>query len=180
MGSQIYLVDGPGLPTKLCVVDFRLEHEVLLEIENRFQRTGYDTLRSVHNGVIELADPISGPRDSFMLPGTDDAAGETDGEANGGAQARPGVLAVRETPVESGRRAWLLRFTGEEGVAAQVVVLPEPVDVAGQTIFDSLKRFYPAGQLEVKKILAGSFLVSPAVVASGFQAEVTPQVKVAS
>jgi hypothetical protein len=167
MGSQVYIVEGRGVPPKVSVVAHELEHTAVLEITNRFEPKDqqYTTLKAVETGVLVLAQAKFGKHDSAFLPGSDDAKVECDGAYP---SAAPRIEEGGDEVLTS-RRAWELRYTGEDGSCKNyLVVIPEPNGALAGQLAEGLAADFPPGTLELKRVLAGTYQLDADLAAPGF------------
>lgn len=176
MKKSVYLISGTGLPTKLVVVAFELEHATILDIENRFLRKErYSTVTPVHRAVVRLADPVFGPNDQAYFPGYDSAKIETAGGTNVvESDAEPGAVLTLSEQVYTSRCAYLITKT-HEGQEVNVVVVADDSDTEHSKGLALVWGDRPgAGTIEVKYIGCGSFQVVPEIAEQGFKARVFP------
>lgn len=167
MGSQVYIVEGPGVAPKVTVVDHELEHTAVLDITNRFEpkERHYTTLKAVETGVLMLAQTKYGKHDSAFLPGSDDAKVECDG-AYPSAPAR--IIEIGNEVLTS-RRAWELQYTSKDGIRKNyLVVTPQPSGAVATQLVEGLAEDFPSGTLELKRVLAGTYQLDAELAPPGF------------
>ena len=165
MGSQVYIMEGEGLAPKLCVVEFSLPHETLFEIENRFEKGAkYTSLKSVETGVLQLAAPKHGQYDSVFLPGTDDAKVECAGAYS----LEPSRIFELDGSLDGSREVWEMRYEGARSDTF-VLVTQKTGKPMAQQLAEALSEDFPEGTLELKRVLAGTYRLDPAVAAPGYK-----------
>ena len=180
MSSQAYLLQGPNLPTKLCVVAFDLEHDVLLDIENRFQKSGnlYNSLTPVHKAVVKLADKMHGPTDQAYFPGREQYRLESAGGTNHRAtDNEPGRIENREEAVETPRRVFIVTYGTEHGIENWAVVLPDEEGKTAKNLAEALAQMPGKATIECKYVMSGTFLVDQ-VSRQGFKTYLAPTITV--
>jgi hypothetical protein len=173
MGSQVYIMEGLGVPPKVSVVGNELEHKAVLEITNRFEPTDrqYTTLKAIETGVLKLAQTKFGKHDSAFLPGSDDAKTQCDGVH----PSTPGRIEEIGNEVLTSRGAWELRYSGEDGSQKNyLVVIPQPDCAMAAQLAEGLAADFPPGTLELKRVLAGTYQLDADLAAPGFAVKWQP------
>jgi hypothetical protein len=167
MSKQVYIVEGEGLPPKLAIVDFSLEHSTLFEIENRFERgSKYTTLKSIEAGMLLLADPKHGRYDSAFLPGTDDARAACSGAFP---RNKPEVNEV-SGELDGSRDVWELRYQGADGTTLTYMLVTRATGrPIASDMASALAQDFPEGTLELKRVSAGSYRLDAAIAAPGYR-----------
>jgi len=179
MTKSVYLVSGPNLPTKIAVVAFELEHETLLDIENRFLRGAkYTTLTRVHRGAVKLASPTMGKYDQVMLMG-DSCKLDFEGDPTADVRTyEPGKVTPMDEAAEyTARRAFLVEHT-KAGVTEEFVIVhdAELEAFSAEGIARALTHIREPSEVNVQYISSGTMLVDEAVALPGFTVRVEDSV----
>ena len=172
MSHKVYIVRGANLPPKVAIVDFFLPIATILEIENRhLVGCKYSEVYAVDQGVLQLGSPEHGPYDSAFLPGTDDYTATCSGSLRKDAGKIVEVEDASNTP----RGVWELRHHDEDS-RKYIVVTENHEALNAEVLAENLAQDFPKGQLEARRVLAGSYRLAETWAAPGFSVQYSKNV----